>query len=49
MFGQWVLFGLVDSADVGPFVWVLIGLLVDSADVGHYVWVLYGLVDSADA
>ena len=31
MFGQWVLYGLVDSADVGPYVWVLIGL-VDSAD-----------------
>jgi hypothetical protein len=31
MFGQWVLIGLVDSTDVGPYVWVLFGLRM-------YVW-----------
>ena len=45
MFGQWVLIGLVDSSDLGPYVWVVWVLygLVDSADVGPYVWVLFGL------
>jgi hypothetical protein len=31
MFGQWVLYGLVDSADLGHNAWVLFGL-VDSSD-----------------